>query len=238
MNGRVFVVGCLVLVLCSMMLAPALLSQSASTGALAGALKDSSGAVVPNATVTLTSLDTAQVRTTTTSAEGAYKFGLLPPGNYSLKFEAAGFNATEVPSVTITVTETAVLDQTLQVGAQTQQVEVRAQTEVVQTESTTVGSVVNSQVMASMPLTSRNYTVLLGLSAGANASVFNASNIGKGTQEFAVNGAQQSQNNFQQDGASIVAWTGNGYASDSGGSPGIACQPGRDRGIQDSDVPV
>ncbi len=120
-----------------------------------------------------------------------------------MKFESAGFNALEVPSVTVTVTETAVLDQTLQVGAQTQQVEVRAQTEVVQTETTTVGSVVNSQVMASMPLTSRNYTVLLGLSAGANASVFNASNIGKGTQEFAVNGASNSQNNFQQDGATV-----------------------------------
>jgi hypothetical protein len=218
--GR-FAVKCF-LILCVLMFAPSLFSQSASTGALTGSLKDSSGAVVPNATVTLTSLDTAQVRTTTTSSDGTYKFGLLPPGNYSVKFESAGFNSVQVPSVTVTVTETAVLDQTLQVGAQTQQVEVHAQTEVVQTETTTVGSVVNSQVMASMPLTSRNYTVLLGLSAGANASVFNASNIGKGTQEFAVNGAQQSQNNFQQDGASIVNWTGNGFASDSGGSPGIA----------------
>jgi hypothetical protein len=218
--GR-FAVKCF-LILCVLMSAPSLFSQSASTGALTGSLKDSSGAVVPNATVTLTSLDTAQVRTTTTSSDGTYKFGLLPPGNYSVKFESAGFNSVQVPSVTVTVTETAVLDQALQVGAQTQQVEVHAQTEVVQTETTTVGSVVNSQIMSSMPLTSRNYTVLLGLSAGANASVFNASNIGKGTQEFAVNGAQQSQNNFQQDGASIVNWTGNGFASDSGGSPGIA----------------
>lgn len=161
--GR-FAVKCF-LILCVLMFAPSLFSQSASTGALTGSLKDSSGAVVPNATVTLTSLDTAQVRTTTTSSDGTYKFGLLPPGNYSVKFESAGFNSVQVPSVTVTVTETAVLDQTLQVGAQTQQVEVHAQTEVVQTETTTVGSVVNSQVMASMPLTSRNYTVLLGLSA-------------------------------------------------------------------------
>jgi hypothetical protein len=221
-NGRMFVVGLLALLICSMTLSPSLFSQSASTGALLGTLKDPSGAVVPNATVTLTSLDTAQVRTATTSADGTYKFGLLPPGNYSLKFESAGFNAVEVPTVTVAVTETAVLDQTLQVGAQTQEVEVRAQTQAVQTESTTVGMVVNSQVVTQTPLTSRNYTNLLGLSAGANASVFNAGNIGKGTQDMAVNGATTSQNNFQQDGASIVIWTGNGFASDSGGSPGIA----------------
>jgi hypothetical protein len=222
LHGRIFVVGCLVLVLCSMMLAPAMFSQTASTGALTGTLKDSSGAVVPNATVTLTSLDTAQVHTATTSSDGTYKFGLLAPGSYNVKFESAGFNTLEVPAVTIAVTETAVLDQTLQVGAQTQEVEVHAQTQAVQTESTTVGMVVNSQVMTQTPLTSRNYTNLLGLSAGANASVFNAGNIGKGTQDMAVNGATTSQNNFQQDGASIVIWTGNGYAADSGGSPGIA----------------
>jgi outer membrane receptor protein involved in Fe transport len=221
-HGHIFVVGLLALLICSMTLSPSLFSQSASTGALSGTLKDSSGAVVPNATVTLTSIDTAQVRTTTTSADGTYKFGLLPPGNYGVKFEAAGFNALEVPSVTVSVTETAVLDQTLQVGAQTQEVEVRAQAAAIQTESTTVGTVVNSQTVTETPLTTRNYTNLLGLSSGANGNVFNAGNIGKGTTDIAVNGATTSQNNFMQDGAPIVAWSGNGYAADSGGSPGIA----------------
>ena len=61
-----FVAGFLIVVLCSMTLAPSLLSQSGTTGALSGTLRDSSGAIVPNATVTLTSLATAQVRTTTT----------------------------------------------------------------------------------------------------------------------------------------------------------------------------
>ena len=221
-RGHMFVVGLLALLICSMTLSPSLFSQSASTGALSGTLKDSSGAVVPNATVTLTSIDTAQVRTTTTSADGTYKFGLLPPGNYGVKFEAAGFNALEVPSVTVSVTETAVLDQTLQVGAQTQEVEVRAQAAAIQTESTTVGTVVNSQTVTETPLTTRNYTNLLGLSSGANGTVFNAGNIGKGTTDISVNGATTSQNNFMQDGAPIVAWSGNGYAADSGGSPGIA----------------
>jgi outer membrane receptor protein involved in Fe transport len=220
--GSFVVSGCVFLLFGSLLLAPSLFSQSASTGALSGTLRDASGAVVPNATVTLTSLDTAQVRTTTTNSDGTYKFGLLPPGNYSVKFESTGFNAVEVPSVTITVTETAVLDQALQVGAQTQQVEVRAQAAAIQTESTTVGTVVNSETMTETPLTTRNYTNLLGLSSGANGNVFNAGNIGKGTTDIAVNGATTSQNNFMQDGAPIVAWSGNGFAADSGGSPGIA----------------
>lgn len=155
---------CAVVVLlfcCSTVLAPSLFSQSGTTGALSGTLRDNSGAVVPNATVTLTSLDTAQVRTTKTSSDGTYRFGLLAPGNYSVKFESGGFNALTVPSVTVTVTETAVLDQTLQVGAQTQQVEVRAETQAVQTESTAVGTVVTSQAITSVPLTTRNYTNLL-----------------------------------------------------------------------------
>jgi hypothetical protein len=218
---RLFVVTCFAVIFCSLMFAPSLLSQTAATGALTGTLRDSSGAVVPNATVTVTSIGTAQVRTTTTSGDGTYKVGLLPPGNYSLKFEAAGFNSLEVPSVTVVVTETAVLDQTLQVGAQTQQVEVRAETEAVQTASSTVGNVVSSQTMTAMPLTSRNYTNLLGLAAGANASVFNAANLGRGSQDIAVNGATVAQNNYSMDGASIVNFTTNGNTADGGANPGI-----------------
>jgi len=213
-RAHFLVVSCMVWTLCVMMLAPSLFGQSSSTGALTGTLKDASGAVLPNATVTLTSLGTGQVRTATTSADGTYKFGLLPLGNYSLKFEASGFNTAEVPSVTVAVTETAVLDEILQVGAQTQQVEVRAEAEAVQTTSTTVGTVVNSQTITQMPLTSRNYTNLLGLSAGANSSVFNAANMGRGSTEVSVNGGTTEQNNYQQDGAEIVNWTGNGFTGD------------------------
>ena len=67
------------------------MGQTAGTGALSGTAIDASGAVVPNATITLTSVDTGQVRTTMTGADGTYKFSLLPPGNYRVKFEATGF---------------------------------------------------------------------------------------------------------------------------------------------------
>ena len=212
----------IILFLLSVGTTPALLGQTAATGALTGTLRDSSGAVVPNATVTATSVGTSQARTASTDADGTYKFGLLPPGAYSLKFEAPGFNTVEVPSVTIVVTETVVFDQTVQVGAQTQQVEVRGEAaEAVQTATSTVGTVVNSESMTATPLTSRNYTNLLGLSAGANAGVFNAANLGRGSQEIAVNGASSSQNNYSQDGASIVNFSSNGKTADSGADSGI-----------------
>ena len=77
--------------LACLFLAPNLRAQSPSTGALTGAVKDTTGAVVPNATVTATNVGTGQTRTTTTGGDGSYTLGLLPPGTYKVKFEATGF---------------------------------------------------------------------------------------------------------------------------------------------------
>jgi hypothetical protein len=110
-----------------------LMAQTASTGALAGRITDTSGAVVPNATVTATSVDTGQVRTTMTGTDGTYKLSLLPPGNYELKIEAMGFATVQVPSVEVLVTETAVMDRALTVGATSQTLTVEGSVETVQT---------------------------------------------------------------------------------------------------------
>ncbi len=209
-------IACLVFVL-----SPPLLAQSASTGALSGTVTDASGAVVPNVTVTATNSDTGQVRTGTTSADGSYKFALLPPGTYRVKFEASGFKASEVPSATVTVTETAVLDQHLEVGTQTEQVTVQGEAETVQTSNATVGTVMPSQTVSEIPLTTRNYTNLLGLSAGANTSVNNATALGKGLEDISVNGAPYISNNFQMDGASIINSQGSGHSGDSNGFVGF-----------------
>lgn len=73
-----------------------LMGQSAGTGALTGTVRDPTGAVVPNAMVTLTSTDTNQVRNTVTGADGNYKFSLLQPGTYRVRFAAVGFKGAEV----------------------------------------------------------------------------------------------------------------------------------------------
>src|ERR1700722_2298586 len=133
------------------------MAQTAATGALGGTVSDSTGAVIPSATVTVTSVDTGQMRTATTGADGSYRIGLLQPGDYRVRFQAAGFEETEVPAVTVTVTETGTLNETLKVGAQTQEVTIQGNVEAVQTTNATVGTVVGPETVAALPLSTRNY---------------------------------------------------------------------------------
>ncbi len=180
------------------------MAQTAATGSLQGTVTDASGAVIPNATVTLTSAGTGQERTATTGGDGTYRFPLLPPGTYKLKFAANGFKGAEATGINVNVTESPVFDQKLEVGTAAEQVTVEANVETLQTASSSMGTVVGSATATSIPLTTRNYTNLLGLSAGANASVNNASALGRGGMEIAVNGASTAQNTFQMDGVSVV----------------------------------
>lgn len=183
--------------------------QTAGTGGLTGTVTDPTGAVVPNATVTATNTDTGQERKATTSADGSYSLSLLPPGTYTVKITAAGFRGAELSGIKINVTETPVLNRALEVGTQAEQVTVEANVEAIQTASSTLGTVVQGQTATALPLTTRNYTNLLGLSAGAVASVNNATGFGKGGMEIATNGGMQNQNNFAIDGVSTQGGSGN-----------------------------
>ena len=200
---------------------PVLLAQSAGTAGLTGTITDPSGSSVPGVTVTLTNSDTNQVRTTTTTADGVYKFSLIPPGNYKVRFVASGFKPSEVPAVTLNVTETPVLDGKLEVGTQTEQVVVEAAAEALQTSSSTLGTTVNSATVTALPLSNRNYTQILGLTAGASTGANNATAFGKATQDISTNGADPGQNNFQMDGVAINNIANPGTSNDSGIYAGI-----------------
>src|SRR5260370_7114733 len=189
--------------------APALLAQSAGTSGLTGTVTDPSGAAVPNVTVTVTSSNTNQARTATTGGDGVYRFTLLPPGNYKVRFSANGFKTAEISAVTLNVTETPVLDRALEVGAQTDQVTVEATAETLQTATSSLGTTVGARAVVELPLSSRNFTAIIGMSAGANASVGNATAFGKGTPNMSVNGNDPAQNNFQIDGEAINNLTNN-----------------------------
>jgi hypothetical protein len=190
-----------------------LLAQTSTTGALTGVVSDPSSAIIAGATVTATNLGTGEVRTVTTDATGDYKFSLLPPGNYSVRFSAAGFTTTTVPSVTVDVTETPVLNRTLTVGAQAQQVTVESTAETIQTQNATVGTLVGSREITALPLSTRNYTQMISLSPGVVNNVANAASFGNGTEDVNVNGSMSSQNNYQMDGASITSYAIGGAAA-------------------------
>ena len=200
---------------------PLCLAQSAGTGALTGTVKDSTGGVIPGVSVTATNIETGLERSALTSETGSYSFTLLPPGNYRVKFSAGGFKTSEVPSVTVSVTETPVLNRVLDVGAQSEVVEVQAQAEVLQTANSTLGTTVSNEGINALPLTSRNFTQILSLSAGAAVAVNNGAAFGKGTQDMSVNGARPEQNNFHMDGVAVNNSSGQNSSGDSGLYTGI-----------------
>ncbi|HEX4004449.1 MAG TPA: TonB-dependent receptor [Candidatus Acidoferrales bacterium] len=196
------------------------LGQSASTGALAGTVTDPSGAVISGATVTATSLETGQTRTTTSDANGLYKFSLLPPGNYSVKFSATGFKTAEIPSVTVNVTETASADRSLEIGSQSQEVTVSSTAVTLQTENATVGGLVSGATVTALPLSTRNFTQVIDLSPGVVANVATATAVGNGTMDINVNGSGSDQNTYMMDGV-ITTNYGSGGAAQSGSYAGI-----------------
>ena len=220
-------VGVLLVVSLSIIFATALMAQTSATGALTGTVRDQSGAVIANATVTATSADTGQARTAMTGTDGTYKFNLLSPGNYRVRIEAAGFKAAEIPSATVSVTETRVLDRALEVGAVSQTVTVEAGVETIETTSSALGTVMTSRSMTELPLNTRNYTNLLAMSTGVSADVQNATLLGKGATRMSVNGGSSGQNAYQMDGVAINNWAGFGGVAE-GVTTGTFAMPNPD----------
>src|SRR5437773_7817653 len=212
----------LAVVLALVLSAPALWAQSASTSGLTGRVTDPTGAVLPGVSVTATAAATNQARTTITAEDGVYRIPLLDPGSYRVKFSLPGFKTSEVTDVTLAVTETAVLNRTLEVGAASESVTVETTAEVLQTATSTLGTTVTGTVISDMPLVSRNFTAVLGMSAGVAVAATNGTAFGKGTENMSVNGANPEKNNFQMDGVSINNAAGNNEAADAGLYTGIA----------------
>jgi hypothetical protein len=202
-------------------LASVLLAQTSGTSGLTGTVTDQTGAVVPNVTVTATNIANNSVRTAVTGADGTYRFTLLPPGTYRVSFASSGFKAAEVTAVTLDVTQTPVVDQKLEVGAQSDRVTVEASVETLQTTSSSLGTTIGSRQVTELPLSSRNFTQILGLSAGASAPVNNATAFGKGSLDIAVNGNDTMGNNFQMDGVAVNNIANGGSVNDSGIYGGI-----------------
>ena len=200
---------------------PGLMAQTANTGALTGTVTDPAGAVVPKATVTLTNTSTNQTRTMSTGTDGSYRFGFLEPGTYRVRFGAPGFKTAEVTSITITVTETPVLDQTLSIGAQSEQITVESSVEILQTTNSTLGTTVSGATIANLPLPARNFTAVLGMSTGVAVDATNGTSYGRGSMNMSVNGAAPEKNNFQMDGVGVNNAAGNNEAADAGLYTGI-----------------
>jgi outer membrane receptor protein involved in Fe transport len=181
--------------------ATAVLSAQQTTGTIRGTVTDASGGAVTSASVTATNGDTGVAETMLTDVSGWYSFPLLRSGYYTVKAEAKGFNAAVQRDVLVRITETAVVNFGLQVGSVSESVTVTGVVSLVQTDTSSEGKVIEKQTISSLPLATRNFTQLLGLTAGVLTNPYNAESIGFGSQNPNVNGMRAGSNNYLLDGA-------------------------------------
>src|SRR5260370_18223205 len=156
-----------------------MVGETGATGALKGTVTDPSGSVVPGVTMKVTSNETGQTRTAITQSNGTYLVPLLPLGEYRLETSAKGFKTVTFQNIPIHVTETALLDIPLQVGGVAETVTVHDVTELVQTNSSALGSVTDQRMVETLPLVTRNYTQILGLSPAVSGELNDRASIGR-----------------------------------------------------------
>jgi hypothetical protein len=199
-------------------------AQTAQTGALTGVVSDPSGRIVPGAAVAVTSLSTGQTRSAETQNTGKYFVPLLPPGVYKVSVTRSDFRTAEFELLRINVTETATLNVQLEIGSFKDVITVQAEPMQVDTTSSALGHITDERMVQNLPLVTRNYTQILGLSSGVSGEVNNSAAIGRGetglsaaTGGYSVGGNATNDNNFQMNGSQVNDLAGEGNIS--GGVP-------------------
>jgi len=187
-------------------------AQTGGTGAISGAIMDPSGAMVPGAQVKVTEVATGATRTLLSNDRGLYVISLLPPGQYTLSVKKQGFKVATSSDVQVFVAEPTVVNVRMATGAVTETISVAASAVELETESSEMGRVTDSEVLESLPLVTRNFTQIIGLNAGVSQEVNNASSVGRGGGSQDANpgggsimsqGATSTDNSFQMNGLSI-----------------------------------
>jgi len=174
---------------------------------LAGIISDPSGAPVPAATVTLLNTDTGFARATTSDGDGAYSFTALPVGHYSITVEKTGFAKYVQSGITLVVAQSATVPVTLQLGSVSEQINVSANAQMVTTETSMVGQLVDQRQIVELPLNGRQPQTLLFLAPGTvnetgkYCLVNCQGGVYPGEQDANVGGGGPRSVNFEMDGA-------------------------------------
>jgi Carboxypeptidase regulatory-like domain len=196
--------------------------QTANTGAIAGSVSDPSGAPVAGAAVVINSEATGEERDLTTDVEGNFSVPFLTPGNYDLTVRAPGFEPLVLKTVQVQITEVSRLKIQLTISGAKEQITVSAKPPLLQTENATLGRVIGQQTIVDLPLVNRNYTEILGLTAGINTDVVDATQLGAGSQEIRANGARSGDNNFMLNGVDANSYSSNMTEVTAFGGAGVA----------------
>jgi Carboxypeptidase regulatory-like domain len=191
-----------VLLLCLWLCGATKVYGQVDRGAIVGTVTDASSASVSGAKIVVTNLETNQVAEFTTDEEGKYSAPLLKIGKYSVRVEKQGFASAVENNVDVSVNQVARVDVMLKVGAASELVEVTAAAPLLQTETSSLGTIETERRITDLPLNGRNFIQLAYLGPGANSGV-TGSNVSGGVFEneraneaISVNGLSVSNNNF------------------------------------------
>lgn len=177
------------------------------TASVVGTVHDASGAVVPEATVTLTSVDTSVSTTKTTNADGNFEFFTVKIGAYLMTAEKAGFALALVDNVRVQVGARQRVDLTMQVGQISEKVQVTGRSPLLETDTSQRSQVFTGDQMRELALNGREYSSLALLATGVRQSALNKSTNGTPREgAFNVNGLRSTFNNFLIDGVDNNAY--------------------------------
>src|SRR5947209_4228454 len=187
-------------------------------GTITGTVKDTSGAAVPGAAVTVKHLETGLTRAVEADATGNYAIPSLPVGEYELTAEKMGFQREVRRGINLLVAQEAVVNLTLQVGSIVQQVTVTEAAPLVNTTTTSTSGVISEQQIKELPLNGRSFDQLLTLNVG---TVDNRSNINNGAwTSFSVAGKRPETNRFILNGVDYIGANSTGQFITPSGSSG------------------
>ena len=175
------------------------LSAQVTTGTISGSVTDPNGAVVTGATVKATNLETNAVRDSISDDDGHFAFTLMPPGRYRIDVSAQNFQAFQA-EIVVNITQTTTVTARLGIAGTTTNVTVTAEAPILQAETSQNGRVIEGQTIRQLPLSTRNFQQLLVLQAGAQASVPNSTDLGRGDTAFSVNGQRPTSNTVKING--------------------------------------
>ncbi|MBT9332414.1 TonB-dependent receptor [Paracidobacterium acidisoli] len=179
---------------------------------LSGTVLDPQGAVIPNASVVATQIDTGQDHKAQSSSDGQYIISNLPIGRYRLSAEAPGFKKLLIPSIVLQVNQLAEVDLKLAVGAATEQVTVTEEAPLISTEDSSIGQVVQQQSIESTPLNGRNFWQLIALVPGASytpggqGTATGGSSLRASVVNVQINGTGSIWNGWRMDGSDITEY--------------------------------
>jgi Carboxypeptidase regulatory-like domain len=175
--------------------------QGSSTGTITGTVTDSSGAVIPNAAVTVTNVGTNAAVQTATNQTGDFTVPYLVPAHYKVLVRASGFETGQVQNILLTVGQTVRANVTLKPGASNQTISVTANTISLDTDSSSVGQVISEQQIEDLPMENREDLDLLLLAPGSMDTIMDngADNI-SANDNVNISGARSDSNGYFIDG--------------------------------------